>query len=243
MKRSRKKMALYEVINKQQHNHSYRKKLEKLRPDEPDVEKPVEQEQTKRLPYRLDQSKPVQFNAGRLEISLPYPLAIAGVMAIVLLVLVFFRLGQISIINSRQRANPAGQTGKTGQSQVQQNKTNVLQPILSAKTKVGNAEKSEAAKTQAGNRIVIQTYQLSSQLEPVKEYFAGYGIETEIKKIGSWYYLVTKKQYENPQKKGTDGYKAKEKIIELGADYQAPAGYETFGSKPFHDAYGKKFSD
>ena len=90
---------------------------------------------------------------------------------------------------------------------------------------------------------MIQTYQLRTHLEPVKQYFAQFGIETDIKKIGDWYYLVTKDKYENPEKSGTDGYFAKQKIIELGAEYKAPQGYETFGSKPFYDAYGQRFDD
>jgi hypothetical protein len=77
----------------------------------------------------------------------------------------------------------------------------------------------------------------------VKDYFAGFGIETEVRHINNWYYLVTKDKYDNPEKPGTDGYAAKQKIIELGADYKAPAGYGTFGPKPFHDAYGMRFED
>jgi hypothetical protein len=80
-------------------------------------------------------------------------------------------------------------------------------------------------------------------LEPVKEHFAQFGIETEIKRIDEWYYLVTKDKYDNPQKPGTDGYLARQRIIELGAQYKAPPGYETFGKEPFHDAYGMKFDD
>jgi hypothetical protein len=57
------------------------------------------------------------------------------------------------------------------------------------------------------------------------------------------YYLVTKKKYENPQKQGTDGYLAKQRIIAVGAKYKAPPGRETFGVKSFETAYGRKFDD
>jgi hypothetical protein len=77
----------------------------------------------------------------------------------------------------------------------------------------------------------------------VKQFYTENGVETEIRKIGGMYYLVTTSKYENPEKQGTDGYLAKQKIIELGAKYKAPQGYETFGTKPFHDAYGMKFDD
>jgi len=80
-------------------------------------------------------------------------------------------------------------------------------------------------------------------LEPVKQYFASFGIETEIRQVGSWYYLVTKDKYENPERPGTEGYVAKERIIKLGANYKAPPGYESFGTQPFHDAYGMRFDD
>jgi hypothetical protein len=56
---------------------------------------------------------------------------------------------------------------------------------------------------------------------------------------------VTKNGYDNPDKPGTDGYLAKQKIIELGAGYKPPTGYETFrradGTGPFNDAFGMKF--
>jgi hypothetical protein len=35
----------------------------------------------------------------------------------------------------------------------------------------------------------------------------------------------------------------KQRIVELGATYVAPEGYESFGKQPFHDAYGRKFDE
>jgi hypothetical protein len=105
-------------------------------------------------------------------------------------------------------------------------------------------QKPAAADTKGGNnRIVIQTWRVKEQLEPVKEYFVKSGIETEIINEGDWYYLVTKEKYENPDKSGTQGYVVKQKIIELGAKYQPLAGSPGFGPQPFHDAYGKKFNE
>jgi hypothetical protein len=56
------------------------------------------------------------------------------------------------------------------------------------------------------------------------------------------YFLQTKNRYNNPGTPGTDGYKALQKIIEVGAKYkgQAPPGYVTFAPNFFSDAYGKK---
>ena len=95
------------------------------------------------------------------------------------------------------------------------------------------------------NRIVIQMYQVRAHLEPVQEYFERMGVATEIPKRNNWYYLVTKNTYDNPERAGTDGYRAKQKIIEIGAGYKAPPGYESFqksdGAKPFSDAFGMRF--
>ena len=48
---------------------------------------------------------------------------------------------------------------------------------------------------------------------------------------------------ENPNKLGTDGYAARTRIIELGANYVSPPGYDSFGAEPFYDAYGMKSRD
>jgi len=106
-----------------------------------------------------------------------------------------------------------------------------------------NGEKTELAESKGNNRIVIQEYQVRAHLEPVKKYFDQSGIETEIRKIGGTYYLVTREKYENPGRAGTDGYVAKQRIIAVGAQYKAPQGYETFARNLFKDAYGMKFDD
>jgi hypothetical protein len=46
--------------------------------------------------------------------------------------------------------------------------------------------------------------------------------------------------YENPEMSGTDGFKMKQRIINIGAKYKASKGYETFAPYFFKDAYGKK---
>ena len=107
-----------------------------------------------------------------------------------------------------------------------------------------NGEKTELAESKGNNRIVIQEYQVRAHLEPVQQYFAQFGIETEIIPIDNQWFLVTKAKYEeNPKRPGTDGYLAKQKIIEFGAQYKAPQGYETFAPHFFKDAYGMKFDD
>ncbi len=99
------------------------------------------------------------------------------------------------------------------------------------------------AEPMGDNVIVIQTCEVSAHLEPVKQYFASYGIATEIIQKGSWYLLITKDRYDNPEKSGTDGFEAKEQIKKLGAGYKAPPGYVSFGAKPFQDAYGMRIKN
>lgn len=243
MTRNREKRALYEVMSKSTWpKPRYDKTLEPLHPGEPDEDK---QPATKFLPRMrgrtakwLNRPRIVQFNAGRIEISMPYQIAIALLLGLVLLVLVVFRLGQITYRSSLKATGSSAQTSADVPAGAQR--------VIQAEDKASVSpitQKVGPFKSQGDNRIVIQTYQLRADLEPVRQYFARFGVETELVKISDWYYLVTRDKYENPEKPGTDGYLAKQKIIELGAKYKAPQGYETFGSKPFSDAYGKKFND
>jgi len=243
--RNRKKMALYEAIGKTRHKPRYNETLEQLHPDMTDEDKPttvksdiVIPERTARWPRR---PRIVQFNAGRIELSIPYQLAVTLLLGIILLVLVAFRIGQNVSSRNSAKSVPEAVPQNTAPAGI----GTLLIPADDLKTTsvLTTTEETEQAKQKGNNRIVIQTYQLKAHLEPVKNYFAQFGIQTEIRKIDNWYYLVTKDKYENPKKPGTDGYLAKQKIIEFGAQYKASQGYETFGSKPFYDAYGKKFDD
>jgi hypothetical protein len=262
MAHNREKKALYEVMSKATWpKPRYDKTLEPLHP-----EKTGENKQTttkfpallrRRAAKWLNRPRIVQFNAGRIEISMPYQFAIALLLGLVLLVLVVFRLGQITYRSSQKATGPAAKMPAsvqkaaplvTAERAAAGKVTAVVAPQRTAPAEEKTLappviQKVEPVKPKGDNRIVIQSYQLRADLEPVKQYFAGFGIETEIIKISDWYYLVTKDKYENPGKPGTDGYLAKQKIIELGAKYKAPPGSEAFGSQPFRDAYGKKFDE
>ena len=252
MVRKRRKKALYEVIGKTWSKSGGYKTLGQPPPGKTSKDEPIAPDSTApaRLPERLarwpKRRKIIQLNADRIEISIPYQLAIAILLGIVLLALVVFRLGQISSLSGQKVAGSATKMPKNIQKVAPRPMAAAPQtPISAEKEAAGpeSAEKTEPVKLKGNNRIVIQTYQLRADLEPVRQYFAQFGMETEIKKISEWYYLVTSEKYENPQKPGTDGYVAREKIVELGAKYKAPPGYETFGAKPFHDAYGMKFDE
>jgi hypothetical protein len=251
MARNREKKALYEVMSKAAWpKPRYDKALEPLHP-----EKTGENKQTttkfpallrRRAAKWLNRPRIVQFNAGRIEISMPYQLAIALLLGLVLLVLVVFRLGQITYRSSQKATGPAAKMPESVQKAAPKVIAGAPQKAVPTEEKTPVPpviQKVEPVKPKGDNRIVIQSYQLRADLEPVKQYFAQFGIETEIIKISDWYYLVTKDKYENPAKPGTDGYLAKQKIIELGAKYKAPQGSEAFGSQPFRDAYGKKFDE
>jgi hypothetical protein len=151
-----------------------------------------------------------------------------------LLILAVFRLGQSS------RA-PDGAAGP----EVVPAAAYMPEPANAGEIEVSRepVEPVKAVGPGGGNRIVIQAYKLSEHLEPVRRYFARAGVGTEIREVDGWYYLVTTEKYDSVDKPGSDGYRAKQRIIELGAQYRAPPGYETFGRRPFHDCYGKKFND
>jgi len=219
----RRKKSLYEVIGKTRLKSSYGKTLEQPRPEKTDKDEPTI-EPSVAVPERAAQwprrPRIVQFNAGRIEISIPYQLAIAFFLFIILLALVVFRLGQLkervggSAVKI-QKNNPelTGQKEVAGRGQTT-DKGEKISP---------NGEKVEVVESKGNNGIVIQTYQLKTHLVPVQQHFARSDIETEIIPIDNQWGLVTKARYEeNPDRPGTDGYAAKQKIIELGAKYKAP---------------------
>jgi hypothetical protein len=85
--------------------------------------------------------------------------------------------------------------------------------------------------------IVLAHYITREEFVPVIEYFARNGIETVIEKRGVPYVLITKNRYSNPNKRGTDGYAARELIKKIGAQYKPPRGYKSFN---FSSIYGDK---
>jgi hypothetical protein len=232
-----KKKALYEVIGRAGSKSGY----EQLHPNGTAGENPSTNPETLPNVVRWVR-KPgfVQLNAGRIEFSIPYQVGIAVALGILLAAVVLFRLGQ-RVGNRDIPANTPAATKPVTPKPVTQDTTVAKLPAAqdaSAAAVVANQPTSTGK-----NRIVLKMYQVRSHLEPAKEYFDKMGVATEIIEKDNWYYLVTKNKYDNPGKVGTDGYLTKQKIIELGAGYKAPVGFETFGPNPFSDAYGKRFDD
>lgn len=190
----------------------------------------------------------IQFNAGRIEFSIPYQVGIAIVLGVLLAAVVLFRLGER--VGGRELAANAPPAAKpVTPKPVTQDTPAVKQLAAQGASAPGAAANQPTTDPSTGsgqggrNRIVLKIYQVRSHLEPAKEYFDKMGVATEIIEKGRWYYLVTKNKYDNPEKAGTDGYLARQKIIEIGAGYKAPVGLETFGPKPFSDAFGMRFDE
>jgi hypothetical protein len=230
-----KKKALYEVITRAGSKTGY----EQMHPKVGDKDSAVQQGGGTVAPPNAVRwvRKPsvVQFNAGRIEFSMPYQLGIAVLLAAVLVIVVAFRLGE-------RVGNPSTSSGQTSLAKPRLPRAEQAPKVVEPAPAAAVTPSTGSAQT-GRNRIVIQMYQVRAHLEPVQEYFDKLGVATEIIEKNNWYYLVTKNGYDNPDKPGTDGYVAKQKIIELGASYKAPAGKETFGPKPFKDAFGMRFEE
>jgi len=234
--RSRRKKALYEVMSKTRSKSLYGRALEKSHPEASGKDDSTELPENTQLWW----SRPriAQFNAGRFEVSIPYQLAIALLLGLILLILMAFRLGQID----QKVADSAAQTSKAEQiNQMDRAATAAAQTPVPAEKTPPDAEKAVPAQVTGDNAIVLVQYKRSADLVPVRQHFAEYGIKTEIVQQGGWYFLITKDRYESFEQ-GSKGYKAKQKIVEVGAKYagKAPEGYETFAPHFFKDAYGKK---
>lgn len=247
MARNRGKMSLYEVMGQSKSKSSFGKTLKKLAPARPDKEEPTiiktavpVSEKATHWPRK---PKLLQLNAGRIEISLPYPLAIAVFLGFILLFLVALWLGETGYLKRKGITNSAGTIFDSLRKTVEGGLAGESGRVSENEKILPNKEETEIVGSKGNNRIVIQTYHTREDLELVQYHFAEGGIETEIKKIGDTFYLYTVDKYENPRREGSDGYAAIQKIIEWGARYKAEQGYESFAPNLFSDAYGKNFYD
>lgn len=239
MARKNKKMALYEVFSKSISNSRHSKDLEKLHPSETSKTGQPETDGSQRISAKsvlpVQKNRMFQINRGRVEISIPYQLAVAILLGFLLLALIAYRFGQHQAI--RGLALPVEASSEQNGSEASAAQ---VADISSAAAVSFGAEQMVVTEAAGTNRIVIQTWRDENQLRPVQAFFEGHGIETEIRKVGQTFYLVTKDKYDNPQRPGTDGYKARQRIVELGTGYVPPPG---FGSFDFRSAYGMKFGD
>ena len=247
MTRNRSKKALYEVMSKARIKPEHGKIVEHLRPTTDEDAPAIKQKSAAGVPKAAAKwwRKPriVQLNAGRIEFSMPYQIAVVLVLGFIFVIIAAYRLGQSSYPDGQQQAGQPDPSVQEMDSErpVEQAMSDIMQPSAPPEKVVAKTEVAEPVKPAGSNVIVLVEYDSLPDLAPVQAHFSEHGIETEIVTESGRYFLQTKQRYDNPAKAGTDGYKAKQKIIEVGAKYKgkAPAGYETFAPNYFKDAYGK----
>ena len=238
MVRYRRKKALYEVISKAKPRPGPGRAADGLHPETAGKDEPAMEKSATSVPDWVSQwrKKPkiVQFNAGRIELSMPYQLAIALLLGIVLLILVAFRAGEYSTRAGQQLAPQGPATTRSDEG-------TTPSPTKKKPDTTGTPKQPGApAEPQGDHRIVIKQFYRNRDLEHVQRFFLAHGIDTVIEKRGSQYFLLTKDTYENPKRAGTDGAAALKRIKQIGAAYRAPQDYESFAPKLFSDAYGEK---
>ncbi len=203
--------------------------------------------------------RPVQLNAGRVEISVPYRIGIVVVLVVTLVLLATFRIGQHY---SGAKGAPTA-TAKTPARAATQNAATETMAATTAQANSAAASAaggSESPQKEGDHWIVLAQHKNEADLDQVANYFAMYGIELRVYELakvrqtlkdggysarlpsGDGYFLATRSLYDNPDKPGTNGYEIKQKIIELGKGYKAPKGYDSFATKHFSDAYGMKIT-
>jgi hypothetical protein len=196
--------------------------------------------------------RPVQFNEGRIEISVPYYIGVIAGLVLLVVVLGAFRLGQARSGSGASEAAagvqpmvdragaatnpPAESTPRTGIT------ADTGRP-LSGPVVSGTARQDVAAAAVQGDHwIVLAQYRRQEDFVPVvrhfaengirlgvasladlRQYFAANGLNAGVLPSGDGFLLVTADAFGNPKIAGTDGHKMKQKIAEVGAKYKGKA--------------------
>jgi hypothetical protein len=237
MARNRRKKALYEVIG-QGHLKQEQSLAAGKSPSESPAQAKTEAETTgiPAVPAWPRKPRAVQLNAGRIEFSVPYQVAIAVLLIVALILLGAYRLGQRSGSGKDAAGSTVKTTAKQARTEPVQRASATVEPAPEQLTKASE----HPAPKEGNNVIVLVEYDRDADLVPVQQHFRKHGIETEIVPAPNGrYYLWTKEHYKSVNTPGTPGYEAKQRIKEIGAKYVAPPNYETFAPHYFSDAYGK----
>ena len=247
MVRNKRKKALYEVMSKARDKPGFGRTLEKMQPKRSDESKSVVNAKTSKTTARwMRKPRIVQFNFGRIEFSMPYQLAVALVLGLILLVLAAFRLGQEYYLTDQGAISTTVETPQIKRTTpMEREAADIREPPAPAEdsTLPGIEDVTPTQPKSTGNNVIVLVeFGARADLVPVRAHFAEYGIDTEIVLENGRYFLQTKTRYDNPGTPGTDGYKALQEIIKVGAKYKgkAPPTFETFALNFFSDAYGKK---
>jgi len=255
-------MALYEVMSKARARSEQIRTVEPVQPikkPEPvKIVKPVPVKEEIEIPEPKEKKvnwrkKPriVQYNLGRIEFSVPYQLAITAGLGLVLLLLLAFRFGQFSSGNNSQ---PVIRSSEGSESSSSSGRTDLTDLSTTERTRIPVSAENNETRTpppvpderiygdpEGTNVIVLAEYEKKTHLQPVLDYFMLNGIPTRIVQVGNNYQLWTVDKFmDNPANPGTKGNELIQKIKKIGANYQAPQGYEPFAPQKFSDAYGKK---
>ncbi|MHC4678443.1 MAG: hypothetical protein ACYTEK_07075 [Planctomycetota bacterium] len=254
MARNRGKKALYEVMSTARSKAGFGRPPEQTAPDRSVEDASAagagnEPTAPKGAAKWWRKPRIVQLNAGRIEFSMPYQIAVAAALVLVFVLLASYRLGQFSARDGRSGTLPPPSAGSGGQ--VQQAETpdltgraanDIPRPPAPAERTRPEPGRVKPVVSTGNNVIVLVQYHTMADLGPVQAHFAAHDIETEIVPENGRYLLQTKQRYESTTTPGSDGYKMKQRIAQVGALYKgkAPPGYETFAPHYFSDAYGKK---
>jgi len=203
--------------------------------------------------------KPLQLNAGRIEISVSYRIGIAVALAVILVILAGFRLGQKYPGAKAKAAVPTKAPARATPPNAATETAAVTTPQTGAQGAVSPT--GGPAQPPGDNCIILAVRKNKADLDPVVAHFAKSGIVLEVHALdavrqslskngytaaglpsGDGFLLVTSDMYRNPQSAGTDGYRMKQRIAEVGATYKAEKGRDPFTPNLFKDAYGMKIS-
>jgi len=201
--------------------------------------------------------KPVQLNAGRVEIAVPYRIGVVVVLAVLLVILAAFRTGQKHPgARAKAAASAKAPTRATPQNPVPEAATTKpsqsnAAPAASSGTEPARKEGDHwivlaRHRNEADLAPVVEHFKKNDielriyQLEPTRKWFSENGLNAAVLPSGDGYLLTTRYLYGNPDKPGTDGFDMKQKIRIVGATYKAPPGREPFATKQFDSAYGMK---
>lgn len=248
MSRYRGQKALYEVIGRSRSRtrSNQDRLIEPLHaPDAVKEKEPGPREAETDIAHNEQirwEPRAIQFNSGRIELLLPYPVVFILVLAVLIVVLAAFKLGQSS--GSEVHKSRVDLGHQNGQMNATAGQTGGIRGAAS-----GQTEKEEETKqnvfdgtVRSGNAVLIQEHGTLEDLVPVTRFFADGGIATEIISTGSTFLLVTKERFAgNPDKAGSPGSLLKQQIISLGAKYKAPPDCARFAG--FGDAYGMYFKE
>ncbi len=251
------KMALYEAMSKARQKPGFGRTLERMREDGPhddetDVhpehlvvseESPADEVSEPKVQWTRKPSV-AQLNAGRIEFSMPYQLAITIVLGFVLAVLLAFRAGQW-YSDKQQGPVEAGADTPAGQARLPQKKDLLPGQPTVRQEGAGQDSGQRATPVSTGDHvIVIVEYGRRDDLVPVQKHFAQSNIETEIISRGGRYFLISKDRYDYDSllTPGSDAYKALMRIRQVGPGYRgkAPDGMEPFAKDLGADAYGMR---